>query len=79
MTKPRPPQLQYCKHRVALGHFQDSPNTPNGDIQLFLLRFRFSIRDGARVLESSADGLVDDLGGIGTHEAAVVVVNQAQS
>ena len=33
-------------------------------------------RDGARVLESSAGGFGRSLGDIGTHEAAVVVVNQ---
>jgi hypothetical protein len=40
------------------------------------LRYRLGRRDGPRVLESSAGGLVDDLGGIGTHEAVVVVVHQ---
>jgi hypothetical protein len=40
------------------------------------LRYRLGRRDGPSVLESSAGGLVDDLGGVGTREAVVVAVNR---
>ena len=40
------------------------------------LRYRLSRSDGPRVFESSAGGLVDDLGGVSTREEVVVAVNQ---